>query len=90
MFTEDSRYAKVDTLEITVSKNRSVAAVKLRKLPIVRGNSYTVNEGDRLDLLAYRKYKQPAKFWHIADANTDLEAKTLVADINRKILLPET
>ena len=33
---------------------------------------------DRLDVMAQRKYSDGTKFWHIADANTELEANDLV------------
>jgi hypothetical protein len=29
-------------------------------------------------VIAQRKYGDPTKFWHVADANTDLEANNLI------------
>lgn len=33
---------------------------------------HLVHQGDRLDLLAYRYYGDPTKWWVVADANRDL------------------
>jgi len=39
--------------------------------------------------MASRLYKDATLFWHIADANTDLDARELVAETGRLILVPE-
>ena len=36
-------------------------------------------ERDRLDLLAQARYGDDTRFWHIADANTALDARKLTA-----------
>jgi hypothetical protein len=62
----------------------------LRALPPVTGEAYSVIERDRLDLLAQARYADGTRFWHIADANTALEANTLTAETGATINLPRT
>jgi hypothetical protein len=79
MFESNSRYLKCPVVEAENSKGETVQAVKLRRLPYVDGNATPVAGTDRLDVMAHRVYNDGTKFWHIADANTELEANTLVA-----------
>ena len=78
MFDANSRYAKTPVVEVETADGKKVNAVKLRKLPYVDGNQAEVKGTDRLDLTAQRKYRDGTEFWHIADANTELEANNLV------------
>ncbi len=76
-FLKSSRYAGQPTVEAEAADGRRVKAVTLRFLPQVDGDPYTMKEDDRLDLVADRSYKDPTRFWRIADANTELEARQL-------------
>ena len=78
MFKESSRYAKQLTVEVELGNGRTANAVTLRRLPPTSGEPTQVTAKDRLDVVALRKYKDSTKFWHIADANTELEANDLV------------
>ncbi len=78
MFTANSRYVNLPIAETDAKKGEKVSVVKLRRLPYVGGNLTEVQGHDRLDVIAHRKYKDGTKFWHIADANTELEANALV------------
>lgn len=78
MFLENSRYFTVKTVEAETKEGRTVTAVKLRRLPYVAGTPTLVKGNDRLDVMAQRRYSDPTMFWHIADANTELEANDLV------------
>lgn len=78
MFTANSRYAKQSQAEAETADGKKVTVVTLRRLPAVDGNLTEVQGNDRLDVMAYKKYKDGTKFWHIADANTELEANDLV------------
>jgi hypothetical protein len=89
MFAEDSRYAQQKIINVTLKNGETVSAVKLRKLKVLKGKPYEVKQNERLDLLAYKQYKSPQRFWYIADANTELDAGDLVKEIKRNILLPE-
>jgi hypothetical protein len=73
--------------------------VTLRRIPPTDGVITEVKGGDRLDVIALRKYKNSTKFWHVADANTELQANdlvkseppenALVSPVARTILVPE-
>jgi hypothetical protein len=78
MFKDSSRYAKQKTVEVELKNGRSVTAVTLRRIPITDGEPTPVKANDRLDVIALRKYKDSTKFWHVADANTELQANDLV------------
>jgi hypothetical protein len=89
MFLTNSRYAAVATITVRTRDGREVTAVKLRRLPTTPGSSYTVVAVDRLDIVARRRYEDATRFWHVADANTELEARALEAS-GRVIEVPET
>jgi hypothetical protein len=78
VFLENSRYFKVKTLEAEDRKGRKVTAIVLRRLPYAPGTEAIVKGNDRLDVLSQTKYADPTKFWHIADANTELQANDLI------------
>lgn len=88
MFLDNSRYARVKAVDATLRDGRSVRAVRLRRLPTVNGAPTAVKGNDRLDIIAQRGYQDPTMFWHIADANTELEANNLVREPNRTIRVP--
>lgn len=89
MFLEHSRYYKVQQAEVELKGGRAVKAVRLRRLPFVQGKATVVKENDRLDILAQRRYDGPTRFWHIADANSELQANHLVSEAGRTIEVPE-
>jgi hypothetical protein len=89
MFTKDSRYAKTPTVTVKDAAGRDVTAVKLRTLPETAGRPLTVNGADQLDVIADRCYRDGARFWHIADANTELESNDLLDPVGRVISVPE-
>ncbi|TCO70113.1 hypothetical protein [Rhodovulum euryhalinum] len=89
MFTKDSRYAKTPTVTVKDAAGRDVTAVKLRSLPDTAGQPLTVTAADQLDVIADRCFRDGARFWHIADANTELEANDLLVPVGRVIAVPE-
>ena len=88
MFLDNSRYARVQRVEVTLKDGRTVTAVRLRRLPTVSGEDTVVQGNDRLDIMAQRRYGDATQFWHIADANTELQARDLVQEPNRIIQEP--
>lgn len=78
MFTSSSRYLKLQTVDVKTKDGKAVKAVVLRRLPYVGGNLTEVKGNDRLDIMAHRLYRDGTQFWHIADANTELQANDLV------------
>jgi hypothetical protein len=70
MFSRISRYRKLPDEVTTDAQGRCLQAKILRLLPDVPGDFlHTVEEGDRLDHLAYKYYRQPRKWWRMCDAN---------------------
>jgi hypothetical protein len=90
MFLENSRYYRQPTAEVATRDGRIALALKLRKLPRPGSAPHLVQERDQLDILAQQKYDDGTKFWHIADANTELQANDLVAEPGATIQLPES
>ena len=80
MFIDSSRYLDVKTVETETEGGRKVTAIRLRRLPYAAGTPTVVRGNDRLDVMAQRKYSDGAKFWRIADANTELEANKLLEE----------
>lgn len=88
MFLKQSRYANTATISTTDSSGRPVQALKLRILPNTVGAVSIVDSGMQLDVMSKRQYKDGSRFWHIADANTELEANGLVQIAGELIRIP--
>jgi hypothetical protein len=89
MFDKISRYYGLATVTATARDGRELAAVVRRRLPDTPGQPYAVVSGDQLDVIAERRFRDGMRFWHIADANSELEANDLVAVVGRVIAVPE-
>jgi len=90
MFLPNSRYAKVSTVTTTLTTGEEVVALKLRTLTPVSGEPRTVIAGDRLDVIAQQSVGDATQFWHVADANTALDSRTLTAEAGDTVLVPKT
>ena len=90
MLLDTSRYATVAQDTVQTASGRSARAIRLRALPPTAGEPYTVLERDRLDLLAHARYADGTRFWHIADANTALDARELTAEPGAVVAVPAT
>jgi len=88
-FLPGSRYARVRTVVTRTASGREVVAVALRSLGQPASVDHAVDARDRLDLLAQRRYADGTRFWYIADANTELDARELTRPVGRRIRLPE-
>jgi hypothetical protein len=89
MFLKNSRYYTTPTVVTYDANNREVKALSLRRLVTTSGERTQVHDHDQLDVMSHRRNQDGTKFWHIADANTDLEANNLVAVSGRYINVPE-
>ena len=78
MFLNTSRYAATPTVSITMPDGTQASAVKLRTIPATAGVPTTVTANDRLDVMAQRSYGDSTRYWHIADANTELDSNRLL------------
>jgi hypothetical protein len=90
MFLPNSRYYKVATVETTTSTGEAVFALKLRRLTPVAGDPRMVQSGERLDLIAHALNGDATQFWHVGDANTALDGRTLVETPGDSVLVPRS
>ena len=88
-FLKSSRYASVDQVDAPAPNGGTTRAVKPRPLPAPDAVDYTVRDHDRLDILAQSNFSDGTRFWHIADANSELEADTLAATPGLVIQMPK-
>jgi nucleoid-associated protein YgaU len=89
MFLKNSRYFGLPTVTTTDRAGGEVAAVKLRPLPSISGDPVTVRAHDQLDAMSEQRYADATRYWHIADANTELEANEVVRVAGRIIADPK-
>ena len=89
MFGKNSRYKNVPVISVSDPDGDQVAAVKLRLLGQPLSRPAMVTQGDQLDVISHRRFKDATHYWHIADANTELEANSLTQEAGRMIQTPE-
>lgn len=92
MFLKNSRYAAQPTVTSWVPRSDgSIVVVKLRPLPDTPGDPTAVLAHDQLDAMSETLYASDAtRYWHIADANAELEAAELTRTAGRVIDLPSS
>ncbi len=88
MFLKNSRYYGLPVVQVRDRRGRETAAVKLRPLPSTEGKPYSVQGHDRLDAMSEQRYRDATRYWHIADANSELEASELARETQRQIDVP--
>ncbi len=89
MFLANSRYANVAMVQTSTSTGETVVALKLRRLTPVDGLPHVVEQAERLDLHAHTIDGDATQFWHVADANTALDGRTLVRTQGDTLNLPK-
>jgi nucleoid-associated protein YgaU len=89
MFFDGSRYAHVPDALFTDGAGQ-VAPVKRTREPAPTALAlvYQVRDGDRLDLLAFKFYHDPRKWWLIADANSDVLSLEGLLETGRLLRIP--
>jgi hypothetical protein len=88
MFDKGSRYRKVPESSPVDARGERQRGKELRVIPRTTGRfTHTVREGERLDLLAFKYYGDPTRWWQICDANPEepyppnlLDRRPLVAE----------
>lgn len=88
MFLKNSRYYQLPTVTALDTLGREVQAVSLRRLPTTSGERTVVHDHDQLDVMSHRRYRDGTRYWHIADANSELEANALVQITGHAIDVP--
>jgi hypothetical protein len=89
VFSRTSRYANVPEAISTGPDGRPIPYKLLRVTPDVIGiQNHAVVDGDRLDLLASRYYRDPEQYWRICDGNQALRPDDLTSETGRRLLIP--
>ena len=89
MFFKGSRYERVKDAEFTDTSGGVIKYKRIRfipETPVIQ--RHTVVQGERLDLIAEKYYRDPELFWRICDANTAMLPDELVAEAGQQILIP--
>jgi hypothetical protein len=88
-FFKGSRYERVGEVELTLDSGRVVRCKQTRFIPPTPGRvGHVVADHDRIDLLAYRYFRDSERFWRICDANDALWPPDLLAEPGRTIAIP--
>ena len=88
MIGRRSRYTRTKTTSLTDASGEVLTLIEPRDIErIVSVFAHTVVEGDRLDLLAQRYYRNPLLSYRIADASDELDPFR-VAIAGRQIPIP--
>jgi nucleoid-associated protein YgaU len=88
MIFKGSRYESVGVAQVNDASGKAISALRIRVIPTrPAGYLHTVTAGDRIDLLAYKYYSNPEKFWLIGDANSVISAEDLIVP-GQKVLIP--
>jgi len=70
MFSKSSRYRNLPESSPVNAQGERLRGKELRLAPPTPGRFlHTVHESDRLDLLAFKYYGDPTRWWQISDAN---------------------
>lgn len=88
MIFKGSRYDQVKTYQVTGPTGQTVTVFGIRFVrPTPAGFQHACTAADRLDLLAFKFYRNPEKFWLIADANTEMDPDDLL-EPGRRLWIP--
>lgn len=92
MFDPISRYAQLETAQLTLPDGRTVAYKRRRflpqglQLPVLA--EVTVIDGDRLDLISDRTLGNALLFWRVCDANNAMQPRQLTQEPNQTLKVP--
>lgn len=74
MIEKRSRYQKTPIVELPTPQTEPLRLIGLRAIPQIPSVFFfTPVEGDRLDLLAARYYRDPRQFFRICDASDQMD-----------------
>ena len=81
MFIKGSRYRNLPESPSLNAKGERLVGKELRTIhPTPKRFLHTVSQGDRLDLLSFKYYGDPTRWWQICDANPELPFPTDLLD----------
>ena len=88
MVFKGSRYTNISVYQTNNADGQIVAALKPRFISqTAAGYLHAYTAGERLDLIAYKFYRNPEKFWLIADANNEMDPEDLL-EPGRQLRIP--
>lgn len=88
MIFKGSRYTNLGSYQTVDAAGRRVTALRSRFIPAtLAGFLHTFTADERLDLIAHKFYRNPEKFWLIADANTEMDPENLL-EAGRQLPIP--
>lgn len=88
-FFKGSRYERVGEVELQDPSGRLLRYKRVRFIPPTPGRfSHIVTEGERIDLVSHRYFRDSERFWRICDANDALWPPDLVAEPGTLIRVP--
>jgi hypothetical protein len=89
MFFRGSRYELVATATHDTPDGRAIPYKRVRFIPPTAGTvPVLVQQGDRLDLIAWRVYGDPEQFWRLCDAAEGMRPEDLVAVPGTRLKAP--
>jgi hypothetical protein len=89
MFFKGSRYQDTPALDHEADDGRIIRYKALRLIPPTDGISkHVVDDGERLDHIAFDQYRDPERFWRLCDANLAVHPAELTARPGRIIDVP--
>jgi hypothetical protein len=89
MFFRGSRYENVPASQLTAPDGTLIRYVRMRFIPLVQSlPGYTVQQGDRPDLAAYKLLGDAEQFWQLCDANTVQRPAELTAVPGTRLAVP--
>jgi hypothetical protein len=78
MLFKGSRYQNVKTYAVVGPGGQPIVALGIRLIPETpAGFLHAFTAGERLDIVAFNYYRNPEKFWLIADANSEMDPEDL-------------
>ena len=90
MFVKSSRYYNQKVVTTTAGNSKKVKVITLRRLPDITGIPVVLKDNERLDIIAQKQYNNGTLFWHIADANSELESSSLQDESVKETIIPES
>lgn len=89
MFFRGSRYEQVPTLTYEAPDGRVISYKAMRPIPPAPIQTHhRVDEGERLDHIAFEHFRDTERFWRICDANLAIWPDALTSDPGRVIGIP--
>jgi hypothetical protein len=90
MFFKGSRYEQVPNKEYVAADGRIIRFRALRAISTPPGIAkHVVDDGERMDHIAFDEFRDPELFWRICDANLAVEPKDLTDLPGRVLDIPE-